>query len=198
MPDQRQHPSRRLALAVLLALGLAAFGAGPALAQPLGCGAVLTQDTTLANDLLDCPGDGLVIGAGGLTVDLNGHTVSGGIISGGAPGQVGIDNSGGHDDVTVRNGVVRAFAGGGVHLVGADRNRVEGLRMEFFGDFGILLEGGGSSNRFTGNTLDSASTVGIGIFGAAAPAGTTGSPPTSPTGPTPPTSRSATAPSSAP
>jgi parallel beta-helix repeat protein len=168
MPDQRQH-ARHLALAVLLALGLLALGAGPASAQPLGCGAVVTEDTTLTADLLDCPGDGLVVGAGGITIDLNGHTISGQIISGGRPDQVGIDNSGGHDDVTVRNGVVRAFAGGGVHLVRADRNLVQDLTMDFFGDFGILLEGGGSANRFTGNTLESNSTVGIAIFGAATP-----------------------------
>jgi large repetitive protein len=128
---------------------------------------VVTEDATLTADLLDCPGDGLVVGAGGITIDLNGHTISGQIISGGDPDQVGIDNSGGHDDVTVRNGVVRFFARGGVHLVGADRNLVQNLTMDLFGEFGILLEGGGSANRFSGSTLESNSTVGIAIFGAA-------------------------------
>jgi hypothetical protein len=144
------------------------LAAGPALAQPLDCGAVVTRSVTLAADLVDCPGDGLVIGTDGITVDLNGHTISGQIISGGSPDQVGIDNSGGHDDVTVRNGTVTAFARGGVHLVRADRNRVQDLTMDFFGEFRILLEGGGSVNLFTGIRLDRPGPVGIAIVGAAA------------------------------
>jgi parallel beta-helix repeat protein len=170
MSLRSRRPAHRSALALLALLtGWLGLAAGPALAQPLGCGAVVTQSVTLAADLLDCQGDGLVIGASGITVDLNGHTISGQIISGGDPDQVGIDNSAGHDGVTIRNGVVRHFARGGVHLVGTDRNRVQELRMDLFGDFAILLEGGGSANQITGNTMDSASTVGIGIFGVAAP-----------------------------
>jgi hypothetical protein len=38
---------------------------------------VITTDTTLDSDLLDCPGHGIVIGAPGITLDLNGHTVDG-------------------------------------------------------------------------------------------------------------------------
>jgi hypothetical protein len=174
MPDQRQHPARHLVLVVLLALGLLALGAGPALAQPLSCGDTVTQDTSLSNDLLDCHGDGLIIGADGITVDLNGHTISGQIISGGLPDQVGIDNRG-HDDVTIRNGTVTFFARGGVHLAPdpngnrVDRNRVDNLTMDFFGGFAILLEGGGSGNRFTGNTVDRPNDIGIGLFGTATP-----------------------------
>lgn len=41
------------------------------------CGQTVIADTKLANDLLDCPGDGLVIGADGVTLDLNGHTIDG-------------------------------------------------------------------------------------------------------------------------
>jgi hypothetical protein len=62
MPDQPAQPARHLALLVVFALGLLTLGVGPALAQPLACGAVVTQDTTLANDLLDGPGNGLVMG----------------------------------------------------------------------------------------------------------------------------------------
>ena len=166
MPDQPAHPARHLAVVAVITLGLLALAAGPAMAQPLGCGAVVTQDTTLTSDLLDCPGNGLVIGADGITVDLNGHTISGQIIPG-SPGQIGIANRG-HDDVTIRNGTVKFFDRGGVHLVGTDRNRVQDLTMDFFDEFSILLEGGGSANRFTGNRLDRPGEVGISIVGAAA------------------------------
>jgi Right handed beta helix region len=157
-----------LVLVVLLALGSLALAAGPAHAQPLRCGDTVTQDTTLTADLLDCPGDGLVIGADGITVDLGGHTISGQIISGSNLEQVGIDNSAGHDDVTVRNGRVEFFYHGGIHLVGADRNRVEGVTLDLFHDFGILLEGG-SANRFTGNSVTRPGPVGIGVYGTPRP-----------------------------
>ena len=44
---------------------------------PLLCGDVITTDTVLHKDLIDCPDNGLVIGADGVTVDLNGHSISG-------------------------------------------------------------------------------------------------------------------------
>jgi hypothetical protein len=122
MPVKRQHPARHLLLAVLLAPGLLGLAAGPAHAQPLRCGDTVTQDTTLTADLLDCRGDGLVIGADGITLDLGGHAI-GQIISASNLEQVAIDNSAGHDDVTIRNGRVEFFYHGGIHLVGADRNR---------------------------------------------------------------------------
>ena len=164
MPVKRQHPARHLVLAVLLALGSLALAAGPAHAQPLRCGDTVTQDTTLTADLLDCPGDGLVIGAPGITVDLGGHTVAAPETLTGDPGGVGIDNSAGYDDVTIRNGRVGFFYHGGIHLVGADRNRVEGVTLDLFHDFGILLEGG-SGNRFTGNSVTRPGPVGIGVYG---------------------------------
>lgn len=167
MPAKCQRPRRHLALLVPLALAALTLAAGPALAQPLACGDTVTQDTTLNADLVGCAGDGLAIGADGITLDLGGHTISGRFISGGTPGQVGIDNHG-HDDVTIRNGTVNGFVGGGVHLVGTDGNRVEGLTMQFPGDYGILLEGGGSANHFNANTIDRATSFGIGIYGVTA------------------------------
>jgi hypothetical protein len=173
MPHWPQRPTRHLVLTVLLLLpGLLVQAAGPARAQTVGCGTVITANITLTTDLLDCPGHGLVIGAPGITVDLGGHTISGAIISGGSPDQVGIDNSAGHDGVIIRNGVVRAFARGGVHLVGVDRSQVSDLQLDFFGDFGILLETG-SRNRFTGNSLDSLASSALASSGRPRPAATT-------------------------
>ena len=55
----------------LLGPGLVAVLAVTALSRAAGrhspphvqCGDVITQDTTLDSDLIDCPGDGIVIGA---------------------------------------------------------------------------------------------------------------------------------------
>jgi parallel beta-helix repeat protein len=63
-----------------------------------------------------------VIGADGVEINLAGHAMSGGIGSGGG-GPTGIDNTGGYDDVTVRNGTVGGF-GFGVVTNGASRNRI--------------------------------------------------------------------------
>jgi hypothetical protein len=141
-------------------------GAAPALAQPPQCGDTLTQDTTLPADLLDCPGDGLIVGARGITIDLGGHTVAAPETLTGDPGAVGIDDSAGYDGVTIRNGTVNYFRGGGVHLVGVDDSQVLDLDMFLPGPFGILLETG-SRNRFAGNTVNAARSVNLGIYGSA-------------------------------
>ena len=90
------------------------------------CGQVLTQSTLVMNDLTDCLGEGLVIGAPNIIVDLNGHTIDGpDYLLENATGQeenfpAGIRNSG-HDHVTIRNGTVQQF-GYGVLLTGATWN----------------------------------------------------------------------------
>src|SRR5262245_4910409 len=107
---------RRLAPA-LLATGVAAIAASPAAASgsaAVHCGQTLTTSVKLNADLIDCPGDGLVIGASGITVDLNGHTVDGvstSTVCGADPRGLpaGIANHGGFDRVTVGNGTIRQF-----------------------------------------------------------------------------------------
>ena len=56
----------------------------------------------MTNDLLDCLGNGLVIGANGITLDLGGHTIDGTGLG------VGIVNNG-FDSVTITNGIVQEF-----------------------------------------------------------------------------------------
>ena len=51
-------------------------GAEAADKQP-SCGDTITADTTLDGDLIDCPNNGIVIGADNVTLDLNGHPVAG-------------------------------------------------------------------------------------------------------------------------
>jgi parallel beta-helix repeat protein len=116
-----------LIVAAGVALGLAAC-------QPSGdCGRILTRDTTLQADVLNCPGDGLVIGADGIVLRLNGHTVDGTE----AAGSAGIRLAG-HDDVVIEGpGRVTGFADG-VHVANGLRNRVRDLTSTGNG-FGIHL-----------------------------------------------------------
>jgi parallel beta-helix repeat protein len=116
----------RAAVLAVAVWGLMALGPGQALATHVECGDVLTADTTLDSDLIDCPGDGVVIGADGISVDLDGHTIDGETSDG--LDDDGVDNGAGHDGVTVEDGVVREF-GSGVFLFGATQNRVRGLTL---------------------------------------------------------------------
>lgn len=118
---------RALAGAALAAGALTAMTPGVALAHGARCDATITESTRLQRDLLRCPGVGLVIGADGITLDLNGHTIAGdpGITE---PVADGIDNEAGHDRVVVKNGTVRGF-GAGVVVVGATGNQFRHLRL---------------------------------------------------------------------
>lgn len=100
-----------------------AFPASNVQADQAGCGQVLTGNITLTNDLLACAGDGLVIGAGGITVDLNGHLVQGTRLG------VGVRNPG-HHDVTIRNGTIRNFDHGVLQQAGSQRNTVAGISFD--------------------------------------------------------------------
>src|SRR4030095_10736114 len=67
----------RLLVLVLVVTGLTVLGAGSALARQVGCGDTITSDTTLDSDLVNCPNNGIVIGADTITLDLNGHRIDG-------------------------------------------------------------------------------------------------------------------------
>jgi len=133
-------------------------------ARPIGCGSVVTRSVVLTRDLLGCQGDGLVIGASGITVNLGGHTVAG-LVS---DDSVGIRNAG-HADVLVKNGVVRQFERG-VQLTGVSGNRLRGLTVELNGSDGIDLNhsngtqvlGGTIRDNFTGVLLENGSAGNIG------------------------------------
>jgi hypothetical protein len=88
----------------------------------VSCGQVLEASTLVTNDLTDCPGDGLVIGAPAIILDLGGHTIDGtGLGS-------GIRNEG-HASVTVRNGTVTEFDHGVQLGPETTLNRVELLTL---------------------------------------------------------------------
>jgi hypothetical protein len=99
-----------LALVVALSVAGAVLGGSQALAGPVRCGDTIMADTTLDGDLLDCPNNGIVIGADGITLDLNGHTLEGdNALVGPCPEDefcdFGIANDG-HNDVRITNGTV--------------------------------------------------------------------------------------------
>ena len=56
---------------------VALSGAQAASKQPR-CGDTITADTTLHHDLVNCSKNAIVIGADGITLDLNGHLIDGG------------------------------------------------------------------------------------------------------------------------
>ena len=135
-----------LALALSMVPTAAAFAAGP-----VHCGDVLTQDTVLKHDLTNCGGDGLIIGADGVKVDLNGHKIDGTD----AAGSAGIRNTG-HDNVKINGGGVqgsgiREFKTG-IRLRGAHHNRVRGLNVDG-SSFGIALFNS-HANLVRGNGVD--------------------------------------------
>ncbi|MGQ0576199.1 MAG: right-handed parallel beta-helix repeat-containing protein [Pseudonocardia sp.] len=121
------------------------------------CGQVITVSTWVANDLTDCAGEGLVIGAPNIVLDLDGHTIDGPDYlttnlsgqEGGFP--AGIRN-GGHDNVVIRNGTVAQF-GVGVHLLaGTARNVVSNLTIQTNATAGVeLLDADDGRN---GNTIE--------------------------------------------
>jgi parallel beta-helix repeat protein len=160
---------RSATLGGLVVLATLALPASSVQADQAGCGQVLTGSITLSNDLLACAGDGLVIGAGGITVDLNGHAVQGTGLG------VGVRNPG-HGDVTIRNGTIRHFDSGvslqpgtqrnvvagisfdqselaAVHLSDADGNQVRDSHVTGFSGAAFHVTNGSSSNFVGHNTV---------------------------------------------
>jgi hypothetical protein len=113
-PNSAGRRTRATATVALLTATVVvlALGADHALARTVSCGEIITKSTRVDNDLINCPGDGLVIGADDITLDLNGHTIDGdgssefGLDAG---VQNGDPDSGtaGHGGVRIRNGVIR-------------------------------------------------------------------------------------------
>lgn len=114
--------------AVVGALALMAMSTvliGSAAGEVIACGAVITQDTTLTDDVGPCPGEGVVIAADGVTLDLNGHTLRGNPEARRGNDKVGIRLQG-VTGVTVRNGTVAGFDAG-VAIMGGASNTVRGV-----------------------------------------------------------------------
>jgi parallel beta-helix repeat protein len=109
---------RRLIAPAVLAAALAALAVAGSVQARAGsetevsCGQTLKASVRLANDLVDCPGTGLIIGADNITVDLNGHTI------GGTNKNEGISIQK-RANVTILNGTITEFYAAGVTVSGA-------------------------------------------------------------------------------
>ena len=144
---------------LLLALGALALSAPAASAAPLHCGQTITRDTRLTTDLVNCPGNGIVVDADNVTLDLNGHTLDG------VGRQFGVAIVSGRRGVHVTGGTVREFDGGILVYAGV-RNVVSDNRLDH-NDMGILLFAGGTGNVVTRNRVTHSAGSSIDVSGSA-------------------------------
>jgi parallel beta-helix repeat protein len=147
------RPSRQIFLATAVAVILVGPG-GEAIASHVSCGDSITADTTLDSDLIDCPNNGIVIGADDVTLDLNGHTIDGdNALVDPCPENefcdVGVLNDG-HNGVRITGGTVREF-GFGAGLFGARKNGVGDLST-FENTFAGILLVDSARSRVRGNS----------------------------------------------
>jgi parallel beta-helix repeat protein len=142
----RPHPATVTigpAIFALAVVGAMLLGGGRASASHVGCGDKITTDTRLDSDLVDCPNNGIVIGADGVTLNLNGHTIDGdGAPAAGCNPRKKFCDTGvvaiGHDGVTVRHGSVREFDFG-VGVGNARHARLLGVTSSENRFLGVLI-----------------------------------------------------------
>ncbi|MBI2607552.1 MAG: right-handed parallel beta-helix repeat-containing protein [Candidatus Doudnabacteria bacterium] len=122
MPLNKAIIARICVLALIFGIVSAAQ---PAQAAHIACGEILTSSTKLDADLVCLFGSGLIIGANGVSVNLNGYTITGDPSVGGS---YGIDNTGGFDNVTVKNGKIVGFEQG-IRMIGAEKVNIKDLEF---------------------------------------------------------------------
>jgi parallel beta-helix repeat protein len=126
----------------------------PATAETIvHCGQVLTESTLVGNDLLGCMGEGLVIGAPNIVVDLNGHKITSGLVldPGAEEGMFSGVRNGSYTNVVIRNGIISGFGYGVTLGSGTIYNIVEG--MTFTNNFLAGVHLFDADNGRVGNTI---------------------------------------------
>lgn len=155
----------RLFATVTLVLCVLGFPGEVVRASHVNCGDVITTDTVLDADLT-CAGPGLIIGADNITLDLNGHTLTGpgldcpptcSFFS--VPDGVRVDR---HNGVTITNGYITGFVYG-IRLIGASHNVIDHVVTTDSTFNGIALSSGlglsGSDNNVVTHCDSSNNTV---------------------------------------
>jgi parallel beta-helix repeat protein len=173
----------RFAWCCAAAAALSVGAAVPAYGAAVRCGDTIKRATALRADLTGCAGDGLVVGADGITLDLRGHTISGGAQGAGV-------RIAGRRGVTLTRGTITGFENA-VLLDDADANVIRALAVRGTAARGVQLQNGSDGNRLedadasrTGRTgfalLDSSANTlvrlsasdnplnGVAVFGGAA------------------------------
>lgn len=147
--------------------------------ETVSCGQRVDHSLTLANDIGPCPGDGLIITASGIRVELNGHTITGSNTTNQtANEQVGIRLANVSRVTVTGPGTVKNFDAGVAVEEGAE-NTIEGLTATeninhsaltgavndcFFGDGIVVFDS--SRNTIANNTAENNGPFdGIGLIG---------------------------------
>ena len=122
-----------------LAAVLAVLAVGPsahAATLPIStCGQVVTTSVVLTKDLTCVGTPGVVVGAGGITIDLKGHVLTGDY------SDMGVRDLSGYGDVTIKNGVIRNFLDGVLVPNTADHVTVSNLVVSGNSGNGVYVQG---------------------------------------------------------
>lgn len=166
MLESRTVPMLLVVMGGFVAPQVVPMSAADADTASLSCGATVTTSVTLQADLIGCPGDGLLINADAVTIDLNGHTIAGDALPPAFGFEGGIVIRGQHD-VVVTGGSIRGFDAGvvvegssgtdirsldssdnvrsGVALFSTSRSRVTDVTTRDNADHGFLVAQGASA-----------------------------------------------------
>ncbi|MBO2454390.1 right-handed parallel beta-helix repeat-containing protein [Actinomadura barringtoniae] len=150
------------AAALTLAAGAVALPVTSAQATTVTCGQVVTADLRLTADLT-CSGTALSIGASGVTVDLNGHTITGdgsgrGIAIEGVRPNPSLSNT------TVRNGTISDFESA-IGMVDTQDVRLSRLNLKATGSNTALRVDIGTKGARVDHSVLRASTGGYAVRG---------------------------------
>jgi parallel beta-helix repeat protein len=108
------------------------------------CGQTIVSSTKLDRDLINCPNNGLIIGADNITLDLNGHVIDGDGVEvtdcpPDQPCDLGVLASG-HNGIIIKGGSVRQFTFGVIYDT-ADGGRLSHLDLSSHLWSGLLVAG---------------------------------------------------------
>ena len=126
---------------------------GSAAVAQVACGATIVESVKLDDDLA-CTGDGLVAGADGITIDLNGHT----IVGSGAGAGIRVT---GRSNVRITGGTIRNFRIG--VNIGSSANVVVDHNQVVGNPEGIVLTSGSTGNTVKDNIIQESATRGMAL-----------------------------------
>ena len=109
------------------------------LVAALRCGTTLKRDTTLTANMSHCRRTGLILGADGITLDLNGHTITG-------PGGTGILANGRRGVHITGSGLIHHF-GTAVRLANSSGSEVDQVTVAD-DEVGVAVTGGSADTVF--------------------------------------------------